>query len=131
MENDILKAIEAGAQNLVLGALTEDNQIDLEALETLLVASQGLPVTFHMAFDEIEDQYTAIDTLIEAGVEKILMHGGSLDKPLNTEKIADLVKYANGRIAIIIGGGITVNNFEEYAKLTGTNFVHGTKIIAK
>lgn len=104
MENDILKAIEAGAQNLVLGALTEDNQIDLEALETLLVASQGLPVTFHMAFDEIEDQYTALDTLIEAGVEKILMHGDSLDKPLNTDKIADLVKYANGRIAIIIGG---------------------------
>ncbi|MEG1094082.1 MAG: copper homeostasis protein CutC, partial [Lactococcus sp.] len=87
--------------------------------------------TFHMAFDEIEDQYKAIDTLIEAGVEKILMHGDSLDKPLNTDKIADLVKYANGRIAIIIGGGVTVNNFEEYAKLTGTNFVHGTKIIAK
>ena len=131
MENDILKAIEAGAQNLVLGALTEDNQIDVEALETLMVASQGLPVTFHMAFDEIEDQYKAIDTLIEAGVEKILMHGDSLDKPLNTDKIADLVKYANGRIAIIIGGGVTVDNFEEYAKLTGTNFVHGTKIIAK
>ena len=131
MENDILKAIEAGAQNLVLGALTEDNQIDVEALETLMVASQGLPVTFHMAFDEIEDQHAAIDTLVEAGVEKILMHGDSLDKPLNTEKIADLVKYAKGRIAIIIGGGVTVDNYEEYANLTGTNFVHGTKIIAK
>jgi copper homeostasis protein CutC len=33
--------------------------------------------------------------------------------------------------SFIIGGGVTVDNYEEYANLTGTNFVHGTKIIAK
>ena len=102
MENDILKAIEAGAQNLVLGALTEDNQIDVEALETLMVASQGLPVTFHMAFDEIEDQHAAIDTLVEAGVEKILMHGDSLDKPLNTEKLQILLNMRKEELLLLL-----------------------------
>ncbi len=88
MENDILKAIEAGAQNLVFGALTSDNKIDLEAMEILMVASQGLPVTFHMAFDEIaeEDQKEALNQLIELGVDKILLHGGPLKEPLKVEK---------------------------------------------
>jgi copper homeostasis protein len=43
MESDILKAIEAGTNELVFGALTDDNSLDLEALETLVIASQGLP----------------------------------------------------------------------------------------
>lgn len=129
METDILKAIEAGAQNLVFGVLTEDNKIDSDALDTLMIASQGLPVTFHMAFDEIEDQKAAIDELIEAGVDKILMHGGPLNQPLNIDKIKNLVKYASGRLNILIGGGVNSDNFESLSQMTGTNFVHGTKII--
>lgn len=129
METDILKAIEAGAQNLVFGVLTDENEIDIDALDTLMIAAQGLPVTFHMAFDEVINQKSAIDTLIEFGVDKILMHGGALDQPLDVDKIKNLVDYTAGRINILIGGGVTADNFEELAKLTGANFVHGTKII--
>ena len=133
MENDILKAIEAGAQNLVFGALTSDNKIDLEAMEILMVASQGLPITFHMAFDEIaeEDQKEALNQLIELGVDKILLHGGPLKEPLKVEKIKRSVEYAAGKINFLIGGGVTFENYEKFSELTGTNFVHGTKIIKK
>ena len=34
-----------------------------------------------------------------------------------------------GKINIIIGGGVNAENFENLAQLTGTNYVHGTKII--
>ncbi|OFI48243.1 copper homeostasis protein CutC [Floricoccus tropicus] len=129
MEEDVLKAAEAGATALVMGALTEDNNIDKETMETLLIASQGLQITFHMAFDEIEDWKPAMDYLIDEGVEKILAHGGPLDKPLNIDKIKEMVEYADGRIDIIIGGGVTYNNAEELAHQTGTNYVHGTKIV--
>ncbi|URZ88517.1 copper homeostasis protein CutC [Floricoccus penangensis] len=129
MEEDILKAAEAGATALVMGALTEDNNIDKETMETLLIASQGLQITFHMAFDEIEDWKPAMDYLIDEGVEKILAHGGPLDKPLNIDKIKEMVEYADGRINIIIGGGVTYDNAEELAHQTGTNYVHGTKIV--
>ncbi len=131
MENDCLKAVEAGAQNLVFGALTTENEIDLDIMETLMIAAQGLPVTFHMAFDEISDKKTAIDQLIELGVDKILMHGGTLDQPLATAEIAELVDYASGKISILIGGGVTFENAAKLAEETGTNFVHGTKIIKK
>lgn len=129
IESDTLKAVEAGAQNIVFGALTPGNEIDTDALETVSIAAQGLPITFHMAFDEVTDQEKAIDQLVEFGVDKILTHGGPLDQPLNTDKLKSLIDYAKGKINIIIGGGVNAENFENLAQLTGTNYVHGTKII--
>lgn len=129
IETDTLKAVEAGAQNIVFGALTPDNEIDTDALETVSIAAQGLPITFHMAFDEVTDQEKAIDQLVEFGVDKILTHGGPLDQPLNTDKLKSFIDYAKGKINIIIGGGVNAENFENLAQLTGTNYVHGTKII--
>ncbi|MCL9640552.1 copper homeostasis protein CutC [Lactococcus lactis] len=129
IETDTLKAVEAGAQNIVFGALTPDNEIDTDALETVSIAAQGLPITFHMAFDEVTDQEKAIDQLVEFGVDKILTHGGPLDQLLNTDKLKSLIDYAKGKINIIIGGGVNAENFENLAQLTGTNYVHGTKII--
>ncbi|MCT0060710.1 copper homeostasis protein CutC [Lactococcus lactis subsp. lactis] len=129
IETDTLKAVEAGAQNIVFGALTPDNEIDTDALETVSIAAQGLPITFHMAFDEVTDQEKVIDQLVEFGVDKILTHGGPLDQPLNTDKLKSLIDYAKGKINIIIGGGVNAENFENLAQLTGTNYVHGTKII--
>lgn len=129
IETDTLKAVEAGAQNIVFGALTPGNEIDTDALETVSIAAQGLPITFHMAFDEVTDQEKAIDQLVEFGVDKILTHGGPLDQPLNTDKLKSLIDYAKGKINIIIGGGVNAENFENLAQLTGTNYVHGTKII--
>lgn len=54
---------------------------------------------------------------------------GHLTKPLNTDKLKSLIDYAKGKINIIIGGGVNAENFENLAQLTGTNYVHGTKII--
>ena len=131
METDILKALEAGTNELVFGALTPENELDIDVLETLMIASQGLPVTFHMAFDAIpyDQQKAALDTLVELGFDKILMHGDSLDKPVNTDRIAELVKHASGRIQILAGGSVSAETAQAVADLTGSQYVHGTKII--
>ena len=131
MDTDILKALEAGTNELVFGALTPENELDIDVLETLMIASQGLPVTFHMAFDAIphDQQKAALDTLVELGFDKILMHGDSLDKPVNTDHIAELVKYASGRIQILAGGSVSAETAQAVADLTGSQYVHGTKII--
>ena len=132
METDILKALEAGTNELVFGALTPENDLDIDVLETLMIASQGLPVTFHMAFDAIphDQQKAALDTLVELGFDKILMHGDSLDKPVNTDHIAELVKHASGRIQILAGGGVSAETAQAVADLTGSQYVHGTRIIS-
>ena len=55
MEDDIIRAVELESDSLVLGLLTEDNHIDEDGIEQLLPATQGLPLVFHMAFDQIPE----------------------------------------------------------------------------
>lgn len=135
MEEDILKAAELESDSLVLGLLTPDNELDTDAIEQLLPATQGLPLIFHMAFDLIpkENQKAAIDTLIDYGFVRILLHGSSQKGTIfdNIEHIKDLVSYADKRIEIMIGGGVTAENCQELARLTGTPIVHGTRIQKK
>jgi copper homeostasis protein len=133
MEEDILRAVELESDALVLGLLTEDNQVDLDGLEQLRPSTQGLPLVFHMAFDLIpkEDQLQAMDDLIDLGFVRILTHGGASDTDIadNINHIRDLVEHAGDRIQIMIGGGVTADNCQELADLTGTNIVHGSKIV--
>jgi copper homeostasis protein len=129
MEDDILKATEAGANAFVLGALTPENEIDEEVMEKLLVATLGMPVTFHMAFDAIEDWKPALDWLVDHEVSKILVHGGPLSEPVNIERVKAIVDYAAGRIQILVGGGVNFSNYEEIVAATGADWAHGTKIL--
>lgn len=133
MEEDILRAVELESDSLVLGLLTEDNQLDTDGIEQLLPATQGLPLVFHMAFDLIpqEDKKAAIDTLIDYGFVRILLHGSAERGNIfdNVAHIKSLVDYADGRIEIMLGGGVTAENCHKICQLTGTSIVHGTKMI--
>ncbi|HHK2031916.1 TPA: copper homeostasis protein CutC [Streptococcus pyogenes] len=133
MEEDILKAVEADSDALVLGLLTTENQLDTDAIEQLLPATQGLPLVFHMAFDRIptDHQHQALDQLIDYGFVRVLTHGSPEATPItdNVEQLKSLVTYANKRTEIMIGGGITAENCQSLSQLTGTAIVHGTKII--
>ena len=133
MEEDILQAVELESDSLVLGLLTADNQLDTEAIEQLLPATQGLPLVFHMAFDLIpeDQQKAAMDQLIDYGFVRILLHGSAERRDIfdNVGHIKELVEHAAGRIEIMIGGGVTADNCHQLASLTRTNIVHGTRIL--
>lgn len=117
MEDDILRAVELESDSLVLGLLTEDNHIDQDGIEQLLPATQGLPLVFHMAFDHIplEEQKEALDQLVELGFTRILTHGSAQNNDIfeNIAHLKDLVDHADGRIEIMIGGGVTADNYQE------------------
>ena len=132
MEDDILHAVELESDSLVLGLLTEDNHIDQDGIEQLLPATQGLPLVFHMAFDHIplEEQKEELDQLVELGFTRILTHGSAQNNDIfeNIAHLKDLVDYADGRIEIMIGGGVTADNYQELIEKTGAQAAHGTKI---
>lgn len=133
MENDLIHAKNAGTDGVVFGCLTEENEVDEEALEMLLGNSEGLMKTFHMAFDELtkEEQFKTIDWFARLGIDRILTHGGPLDKSIeeNLPHLKELVDYAAGRIIILPGGGINKDNAEKITAELGVNEVHGTKIV--
>lgn len=134
MHTDLIEAKKIGTDGVVFGCLTEDNQLDEEALELLIEHAEGLQITFHMAFDELspEVQFEAIDWLAEQGVNRILTHGGKAGTPIteNLEHLKELIAYAGDRILILPGGGITAENMEAITAALGVHEAHGTKIVA-
>ena len=134
MENDLIHAKNAGTDGVVFGCLTEDNEVDEEALEMLLGNSEGVLTTFHMAFDELskEEQFKTIDWFSRLGIDRILTHGGPLTSTIeeNLPHLKELIDYAAGRIIILPGGGINAENAERIAKTLGVNELHGTKIVS-
>ncbi|HFU3940432.1 TPA: copper homeostasis protein CutC [Streptococcus suis] len=131
MLEDCKVAKELGSDGLVYGALTSDNWLDEVALEGLFAVSQGCQIVFHMAFDQIprERQFEAIDWLAEHGVTRILTRGSLTGSALNNvEWLQEIVAYAQGKIEILIGGGLTVDNVPTLLEKLAIDQVHGTRL---
>ena len=129
MKEDITICKELKVNGIVFGILNEYNTIDIHRSRIIKECVGDLEITFHMAFDEIEDKKRAIDELVELGIDRILTKGGSVSAPNNVETLKELVQYANDRIIIIPGGGVNASNRDEMARLTGAKELHGTKIV--
>lgn len=133
MLEDIQMARQAGSQGVVFGALDSDNHLDTKNMEKLIQASKGLEIVFHMAFDSLteEEQYAAIDWLAEHGVRRILTRAGDGATSL-TERFARykrFIDYSNGRIEILPGGGIDLENRDSFINTLGVDQLHGTKVV--
>ncbi|MEY8445413.1 copper homeostasis protein CutC [Enterococcus ratti] len=134
MHTDLIEAKKLGTDGVVIGGLTPSGWIDEEAMELLIDTSEGLQITFHMAFDSIpkKRQFEAIDWLAKHGINRILTHGGEADRPIEEhfEYLKKLIAYANNRLIILPGGKINDTNLNTVVKELGVNEAHGTKIIS-
>uniref|UniRef100_UPI00398E4536 copper homeostasis protein cutC homolog isoform X2 n=1 Tax=Pristiophorus japonicus TaxID=55135 RepID=UPI00398E4536 len=75
MKADIKMAKANGVDGIVFGALREDGHINTEVCMDLIAESRPLPVTFHRAFDMVQDPITALECLISLGFERVLTSG--------------------------------------------------------
>ena len=133
MLEDIRLTAQAGSQGVVFGTLTADKKLDKPNLEKLIAASKGMEIVFHMAFDELsdEDQLEAIDWLSQAGVTRILTRAGvsgdSLEKRF--AHYHRILEQAKGKIEILAGGGIDLDNRQTFIDQLGVTQLHGTKVV--
>ena len=133
MLEDIRLTAQAGSQGVVFGALTADKKLDKVNLEKLIAASKGMEIVFHMAFDELsdEDQLEAIDWLSQVGVTRILTRAGvsgdSLEKRF--AHYHRILEQAKGKIEILPGGGIDLDNRQTFIEQLGVTQLHGTKVV--
>ena len=133
MLEDIRLTAQSGSQGVVFGALTADKKLDQPNLEKLIAASKGMEIVFHMAFDELsdEDQLEAIDWLSQAGVTRILTRAGvsgdSLEKRF--AHYHRILEHAAGKIEILPGGGIDLDNRQTFIDQLGVTQLHGTKVV--
>ena len=133
MLEDIRLTAQAGSQGVVFGALTADKKLDKANLEKLIAASKGMEIVFHMAFDDLsdEDQLEAIDWLSQAGVTRILtragLSGDSLEKRF--AHYHRILEHAAGKIEILPGGGIDMDNRQTFIDQLCVTQLHGTKVV--
>ena len=107
MKRDIEIARNCGANGVVFGILTEDGRINRERMKQLVELARPLTVTCHRAFDMSRDPFEALEDLAALNIECVLTSGQQPTAFEGLKLLAALVEKANGRIAVMPGGGIT------------------------
>lgn len=126
MVDDIVAAREAGAHGVVIGALTPEGEIDMNACRKMMEAAAGISVTFHRAFDLCRDPFKALEDIISLGCDRILTSGQAQTALEGKENLAELVKQADGRIIILAGAGVSQSNAAEILNASGTGEIHAS-----
>src|ERR1700677_323369 len=112
MQADIETAKAEGANGVVIGLLTATGEIDVGRTRELIGLARPLSVTFHRAFDVAAEPFSALEALIELGVDRVLTSGQEPTVLEGLPLIVELMKRAGDRIVIMPGGGITARNVE-------------------
>ena len=126
MVDDIVAAREAGVHGVVIGALTPDGEVDMNACKKMMEAAAGISVTFHRAFDLCRDPFKALEDIISLGCDRILTSGQAQTALEGKENLAELVKQADGRIIILAGAGVSQSNAAEILNASGTGEIHAS-----
>lgn len=116
--------LENGADGIVFGFLKADGTVDAERCRALLDIAGDKPTVFHRAIDVVPDWRNAIDTLCALGVRRILTSGQAPSVYDGLDTVAEMIRYARGRIEILPGAGITAKNIGEVVRVTGCTQVH-------
>lgn len=128
MALEIEAIVKAGAAGIVLGALTPEGKVDENALERLLPLTGGLQVTFHRAFDELEDQLEGLRTLMKyPQITRVLTSAGPRPAVESVQEMKELVAAAasgNGQLTILAGSGLIAEGIADFVRGTGVKEVH-------
>ncbi|KUJ06644.1 copper homeostasis protein CutC [Mollisia scopiformis] len=119
-----------GADGFVFGILGA-GKVDIEKCRDLIEKAQGLPCTFHRAFDEIaeKDMLEQLNVLMECGFTSVLSSGGQKNAQEGIEVLKRLVETSKRRIDVIVGGGVRSTNLQEIERATGSGTFHSSAIV--
>jgi len=121
---DIETAQKLGADGIAAGILTAEGKVDKIRMKEIISAAGSMSVTFHRAFDTVEDPFKAMDDLIELKVNRILTSGLKSAAFEGKNLIARLVQKAGNKIVIMPGSGVNSTNISELISSTGADEYH-------
>ena len=126
----ILRDIEfmksLGVDGVVIGALSADGSIDMEAMRDFMEAASGIDVTFHRAFDLCRNPQEGLEQIIDLGCKRILTSGQAATAEQGIPVLNELVSAANHRISIMPGCGVNAQNAAEIIAKTGAVEIHAS-----
>ena len=158
MAAQIEEALEAGADGIVIGALTPEGDVDLPLMERLVLLvesfnlaaellrsdrchaandshffpgpSHRVSITFHRAFDRCRRPFEALEQIIGLGCDRILTSGQEATAETGAAMLRELRRRARGRIGILPGGGVTPGNAARILAETGCSEIHASASVS-
>ncbi|MBP6827888.1 MAG: copper homeostasis protein CutC [Saprospiraceae bacterium] len=123
---DIRFCSDAGANGVVVGALTTGHQLDLPFMQAMKTAAGNMEIVCHRAFDFTADPFAALEQLVALGFRRVLSSGQAPSAFEGRFLLKKIVEQAGGRIGIMPGAGISADNIHEIATVTGAQEFHFT-----
>lgn len=114
----------AGVDGLVLG-FASHGRVAMREVQAALASAPEASVTFHRAFDQLDDPLAAIDEIAELPqVDRILTNAGGGDAPSRAARLRQYVDRAGRRLGILAGGGVDQDAFELFARTRCVQEIH-------
>ena len=124
MIEDIKALKELGVAGVVIGCLTPEGNIDEARTAALVAAARPMAVTCHRAFDMTADYRQAIEALIRCGVDRVLTSGQRDTAMEGIAILKDTIALADGRIVVMVCGGLDEANIGPVRQATGAHEMH-------
>ena len=129
MQSDIETAKAEGADGVVIGLLTAEGEVDAARTRELVSLARPLSVTFHRAFDMTHEPFSAFETLIGVGVDRLLTSGQEATVLEGLPLIVELIQRAGNRIVVMPGGGITSRNVDRIVATAKPSEIHFAALV--
>jgi copper homeostasis protein len=110
---EISWAKTCGAEGIVVGVLTSDNQVNIPAMKRIVQLAYPMEVTFHRAIDVVMDPLKSLEEIIDLGCTRILTSGQQSSCIDGKDLILQLQHKAEDRIVIMAGAGINANTIDK------------------
>ncbi|UXY15742.1 copper homeostasis protein CutC [Chitiniphilus purpureus] len=124
MQRDVLACKKLGVDGVVIGLLTADGDVDIARTRQLVALAAPMQVTFHRAFDVARNPVQALEDVIGAGCNRLLSSGQAPSALEGAGLLAQLQRQAAGRLSVMPGAGVRLNNIGELVRSTGCREFH-------
>ena len=114
--NKIIKDVQFCKKNkidgIVFGALDNKLRINEDQTKKIINAAKPMKVTFHRAFDTLNEIEGNLNKIISCKCNYLLTSGQKENVDLGYVNIAKIIMLSKKNIKIIAGGGVNINNIE-------------------
>lgn len=128
MKSELLQLKTLNVDGFVFGILDKNDEVNVEQNKELVELAKPYQCTFHRAFDRAKDLESSLEKVIECGFKTILTSGQKPNVSEGKENLKKLVELSDGRIEILLGGGLRSTNIEELREFTKAGYFHSSAI---
>jgi copper homeostasis protein len=124
MLQDIIFCRENGIEGVVIGAMTSDKKVHEAHTQAMITAAGNMQVTFHRAFDRMENPYQALEILKKMNIHRILTSGQADSAVLGVSVLKKLIEQAENQLIVMPGAGVLPENMQYIVQETGCKEIH-------